>query len=105
MAKQGGGLPDLSNMMGMLQNAQKQAEKMKQRMESSLREKTVEGTTGTWRVHAAMSGTPSRATQAWALIDGPSFLTPMRRSDDTPCRRSQTHSTSERWRHPPAPGV
>jgi nucleoid-associated protein EbfC len=53
----GGGLPDLSNMMGMLQQAQQQAEQMKQRMQEQLREKTVEGSTGGGMVTVTATGT------------------------------------------------
>ena len=47
---------DLGNMMGMIQQAQQQAEQMKQQMETSLKEKTVEGSTGGGMVTVTATG-------------------------------------------------
>ena len=48
---------DINNMMGMLQKAQQQAESMKQKMDDSLRDKTVEGSTGGGMVTVIATGT------------------------------------------------
>lgn len=47
---------DLGNMMGMIQQAQQQAEQMKQQMEASLKDKTVEGSTGGGMVTVTATG-------------------------------------------------
>lgn len=58
MAKGGGpGGFDFGNMMGMLQQAQQQAEKLKQKMDAELRDKTVEGATGGGMVTVTATGT------------------------------------------------
>jgi DNA-binding YbaB/EbfC family protein len=60
MTNPGGAGPggfDLGNMMGMIQQAQQQAEQMKQQLEASLRDKTVEGSTGGGMVTVTASGT------------------------------------------------
>lgn len=57
MAKGGGpGGFDFGNMMGMLQQAQQQAEKLKQKMDAELRDKTVEGSTGGGMVTVTATG-------------------------------------------------
>lgn len=53
----GSGFPGgLGDMMGMIQKAQQQAEKLKQKMEAELREKTVEGSTGGGMVTVVATG-------------------------------------------------
>lgn len=57
MAKGGGpGGFDFGNMMGMLQQVQQQAEKLKQKMDAELRDKTVEGSTGGGMVTVTATG-------------------------------------------------
>ena len=51
-----GGLPDLGNMFGMIQQAQQRAEQMKQKMDAELREKIVEGSTGGGMVKVTATG-------------------------------------------------
>ena len=52
----GGPMGGMGDMMGMIQKAQQQAEQMKLKMESDLKEKTVEGTTGGGMVTVVASG-------------------------------------------------
>ena len=47
---------DLGGMMGMIQKAQQQAEAMKAKIESELKEKTVEGSTGGGMVTVVATG-------------------------------------------------
>jgi nucleoid-associated protein EbfC len=51
-----GGMGGMGDMMGMLQKAQEQAEKMKQKMEAQLKDKTVEGSTGGGMVTVVATG-------------------------------------------------
>ncbi len=47
---------DMGNLMGMMQKAQEQAEKMKKKLEAELRDKTVEGSTGGGLVTVTATG-------------------------------------------------
>jgi DNA-binding YbaB/EbfC family protein len=51
------GGPGGFDIMGIMQQAQKQAEAMKQKMDSELAEKTVEGSTGGGMVKVVLTGT------------------------------------------------
>lgn len=67
-----GGMGDLGGMMGMIQKAQEQAEKMKQRLEAELKEKTVEGSTGGGMVTVVATG----ALEVRSVKIDPSLLDP-----------------------------
>jgi len=66
---------DLGNMMGMFQQAQEQAEKMKAKMAADLREKTVEGSTGGGMVTVTATG----ALEVRQVKIDPSLIDPSER--------------------------
>lgn len=66
---------DLGNMMGMIQKAQEQAEKMKAKMAADLREKTVEGSTGGGMVTVTATG----AMEVRQVKIDPSLIDPSER--------------------------